>query len=251
MIYKVCVAYDGSNYAGWQKQINALGVQEVIEKALRRILKSDVDIVASGRTDAKVHATGQVFHFESDSDIPCTKYKEAMNALLPKDIRIKSVQAANDDFHARFCAKRKRYEYFCTYEKENPFVYPYKEILLYPIDIKKMQEAAKVFLGVHDFTSFSSSKIDPRKPREKNIYQIDIRQEDKDIHFIFEGNGFLRYQVRMMVGTLLAVGRDKIKTADIQKMLDARDKEACRYNASPQGLYLTKVYYEENLDETD
>lgn len=244
MIYKVTVSYDGWNYAGWQRQENALGVQEVIEKVLSKINKCDITIVASGRTDAKVHALGQVFHFDSVVQMPCENYRTAMNTLLPSDIRILKVDFEKDDFHARFSAKSKRYDYICSYDIDNPFIYKYKEILWYPHDIELMKEASQYLLGEHDFTSFSSSKIDPRKPRVKTITRIEIIEEENGFRTIFEGTGFLRYQVRMMMGTLLAVGRKKIEPLKVKEILDAKNKEACRYNAGAQGLYLVEVNYE-------
>ena len=243
MIYKVKVAYDGSNYAGWQKQENALGIQEVIEKALKQIHKCDTPIVASGRTDAKVHALGQVFHFEADQTIGPDRYKIALNALLPKDIRILQVDLEKDDFHARFSARSKRYDYICTYDIDNPFIYNYKEVLFKKLDIDAMQKAAEYLLGTHDFTSFSSSKIDPRKPKIKTIGRIDIFEENKDVHFIYEGTGFLRYQVRMMTETLIMVGSGHIEVEEVKRILDKKDKNACRFNASPNGLYLVQVDY--------
>lgn len=243
MIYKVILAYDGSNYAGWQKQENALGIQEVIEKALTTIHKKETFITASGRTDAKVHALGQVFHFEADKKIGPDRYKMALNALLPEDIRILKVSVEADDFHARFSAKSKRYDYICTYEKENPFVYKYKEILNYTLNIEAMRKASEYLVGTHDFTSFSSSKIDPRKPRVKTITRIDIFEENQDIRFVYEGTGFLRYQVRMMTETLIMVGSNKIEIEEVKRILDKKDKSACRYNTSPNGLYLVHVNY--------
>lgn len=243
MIVKAIVSYDGYNYAGWQKQENALGIQTVIENALCKITKEKIDIVASGRTDAGVHALGQVFHFETNKDIPAIRYEMALNALLPKDIRILNTQEMPKDFHARFSATKKRYDYYCTYESKNPFNYRYKNILLKPLDLQAMKDASNVLLGSHDFTSFASSKIDPRKPRIKTITRIEIKQENQDVHFIFEGTGFLRYQVRMMTGTLIAVGQHKIDKKDVQAILDCKDKHACRFNAPSCGLYLVEVQY--------
>ena len=244
MLVKAVVSYDGYDYAGWQRQENALGIQEVIEQVLSKIHKEPVEIVASGRTDASVHALGQVFHFKPKENISCEGYFQAMNTLLPKDIRIQSCQIVSDDFHARFSATKKRYEYVSTYDTQNPFIYKYKNILRKPLNIEKMKEACSYFLGEHDFTSFSSCKIDERKPRVKNIETIDIVQEGQDIRFIFVGTGFLRYQVRMMSATLIAVGEGKIVPIDVKTMLDKKDKHACRYNAAAQGLYLMEVYYE-------
>lgn len=243
MIIKCTVAYDGYNYAGWQKQENALGIQTIIEEALEKIQKSPVEIVASGRTDAQVHALGQVFHFQSAMDMQPWQYVKAMNALLPQDIRIQSAEIMADDFHARFSCKSKQYAYIATYDVTDPFAYRYKAPLYQKLDMEKMLEAATYLIGKHDFTSFSSSRIDPRKPRIKTIRRIEIENADKDVHFLFEGNGFLRYQVRMMTGTLIEVGKQRIQPLDVQHMLLEKNKEVCRYNAPPQGLYLMKVRY--------
>lgn len=243
MIIKCTVAYDGYNYAGWQKQENALGIQTIIEEALEKIQKKPVEIVASGRTDAQVHALGQVFHFQSAMDMQPWQYVKAMNALLPQDIRIQSAEIMADDFHARFSCKSKQYAYIATYDVTDPFAYRYKAPLYQKLDMEKMLEAATYLIGKHDFTSFSSSRIDPRKPRIKTIRRIEIENADKDVHFLFEGNGFLRYQVRMMTGTLIEVGKQRIQPLDVQHMLLEKNKEVCRYNAPPQGLYLMKVRY--------
>lgn len=243
MIIKCTVAYDGYNYAGWQKQENALGIQTIIEEALEKIQKKPVEIVASGRTDAQVHALGQVFHFQSAMDMQPWQYVKAMNALLPQDIRIQSAEIMADDFHARFSCKSKQYAYIATYDDTDPFAYRYKAPLYQKLDMEKMLEAATYLIGKHDFTSFSSSRIDPRKPRIKTIRRIEIENADKDVHFLFEGNGFLRYQVRMMTGTLIEVGKQRIQPLDVQHMLLEKNKEVCRYNAPPQGLYLMKVRY--------
>ena len=146
-------------------------------------------------------------------------------------------------FMLDFSAKSKRYDYICTYEKENPFVYKYKEILNHTLNIEAMRKASEYLVGTHDFTSFSSSKIDPRKPRIKTITRIDIFEENQDIRFVYEGTGFLRYQVRMMTETLIMVGSNKIDIEEVKRILDKKDKSACRYNASPNGLYLVHVNY--------
>lgn len=243
MIVKAIVSYDGYNYAGWQKQENALGIQQIIEEALYKITNEKVDVVASGRTDAGVHALGQVFHFETNKKIPAMRYEMALNALLPKDIRILETCEMPSDFHARFTVVQKRYDYYCSYDTKNPFNYKYRNILSKPLDMESMQEACQYLLGEHDFTSFASSKIDPRKPRIKTITKIEIQNEKQDVHFIFEGTGFLRYQVRMMVGTLIAVGQHKISKEEVKIILDRKDKHACRYNAPSCGLYLVEVKY--------
>lgn len=243
MKLKAIVSYDGYGYAGWQKQENALGIQSVIEEVLQKITQECVDVVASGRTDAGVHALGQVFHFETDKDMSAKQFMYAMNALLPLDIRIVDCCVVTDDFHARFDVISKRYDYFCSYDMKNPFNYKYRNILSKRLDLERMSLAKSYLLGTHDFTSFSSSRIDPRKPRVKTITRIDILEEKDEIHFIFEGTGFLRYQVRMMVGTLIAVGQGKIAPEKVEWILEQKDKEACRYNAKACGLYLVEVKY--------
>lgn len=243
MKLKAIVSYDGYDYAGWQKQENALGIQSVIEDVLQKITQESVDIVASGRTDAGVHALGQVFHFETKKEMSAKQFLRAMNALLPLDIRVVDCSVVEDSFHARFDVVSKRYDYFCSYDTKNPFNYKYRNILSKKLDLEKMVLAKDYLLGTHDFTSFSSSRIDPRKPRVKTISRIDILEENNEVHFIFEGTGFLRYQVRMMVGTLIAVGQHKIEPKDVEWILEQKNKEACRYNAKACGLYLVGVNY--------
>lgn len=249
MKIKATVAYDGYAYNGFQKQINGLGIQDVIEKALGKIHKYPTSVTASGRTDARVHATGQVFHFEKNPRIDPRGYYQALNTLLPKDIRIVKTEEVPDDFHARFSARQKRYEYVCTLDGNNPFAWKYKVFLKRRPDLNAMRQTADIFLGRHDFTSFTHAKIDSNKPRTKNIRRIDILEEGNDLRFIFEADGFLRYQVRMMMGTILAAGDHKISAEDVRQMLEARNKEACRFNAPAHGLYLTRVFYEEDMKD--
>lgn len=243
MIYKAIVAYDGWNYAGWQKQVNAVGIQEVIEKALFKINRKETRIVASGRTDAKVHAWGQVFHFVPMDSMSPHAYFQALNTVLPKDIRIQSIEKVPDSFHARFSVQSKRYDFICTTNAKDPFAYRYKQLVWQNLDIDLMKMASKYLLGTHDFTSFCSSRVEADKPKVKTITKIEIRVEGQDIRTIFEGTGFLRYQVRMMMGTLIEVGKHKLEPVDVKKILEVKNKEACRYNAQPQGLYLMKVNY--------
>ena len=191
MIVKALVSYDGFNYAGWQKQENALGIQQVIEEALYKITKENVDVVASGRTDAGVHALGQVFHFETNKIFRLFNMK-SIECIASQRYSYFKTEEMPDDFHARFSAVGKRYDYYCSYDIKNPFNYKYRNLLTKKLDIEAMKNASKVFLGSHDFTSFASSKIDPRKPRVKTISNIEIIEEGMDVHFIFEGTGFFK-----------------------------------------------------------
>lgn len=249
--YKAVVTYDGSNYGGWQKQINTHSIQEEIEQALYRMHGYEVSVCASGRTDALVHALGQVFHFDSDKDLASTNWTRALNSLLPKDIRILEVCQVHREFHARFDAARKRYDYFVTQDITNPFLENYMAKEAMELDVAYMQECAMVFVGTHDFTSFTSSKIDPRKPRVKTIERLVVVKEENAVHMTFVGTGFLRYMVRMLAQTLIEAGKHRICKEDVQMMLEARDKHACRYKGAAQGLYLVNVEYKnnENLEE--
>lgn len=243
MRYRAIVSYNGANYQGWQIQPHGNSVQQEIENALYIMHKEKIEIVASGRTDAKVHALGQVFHFDSSLNIKEERMLTALNSLLPNDIKIKKVDIVSDEFHARFHATSKRYDYYLKRGEINPFI---KDLVAFEnreLDIKYMQECAKIFKGEHDFTTFTSSKIDPRKSRVKRITNLEIIEENDLIHFVFEGNGFLRYMVRMLTQTLIEAGKHRITMDDIKHMLKAKDKHLCRYKADPQGLYLVKVEY--------
>ncbi|WP_416326964.1 tRNA pseudouridine(38-40) synthase TruA [[Eubacterium] hominis] len=242
--YLAIVSYDGYAYGGWQKQINTISIQEEIEKVLASIHGHPVDITASGRTDAGVHALGQAFHFDSERELDDFHWTRAMNSLLPKDIRIQHVTQVHDEFHARFDAVKKRYDYLVTNDIKNPFYERYMGKEWKELDVSRMKTCAKVLIGEHDFTSFTSNKIDPRKPRVKTITRLDIIEETDHIRMIFEGNGFLRYMVRMIAQTLIEAGKHRLDEKDVRVMLEAKDKHSCRFKAQPQGLYLVKVYYE-------
>lgn len=245
---RVRLAYDGSGYGGWQKQTNTVGIQNIVEEALSRIHKEPSSVTASGRTDAGVHALGQVMHFDAKPGIHAFGYYQALNTLLPEDIRVLSVELVEDSFHARFSALKKVYEYVVTFDLDDPFNHTRKTRRRRPLDLEKMRQGAKVFLGTHDFTSFAHGRIEPNKPRTKTIEKIEITQRGKDIVFHYEADGFLRYQVRMMTGTLLALGEGRIAAEDISRMLAAQDKEACKFNAPAQGLYLMNVEYDPRID---
>ena len=240
---KVTCAYDGTDYQGWQRQSHAHSIQEVLEIMLSKLHQHAITITASGRTDAGVHALGQVFHFDTDKDLDEYHWQAAMNSMLPKDIRIQKVEFVSDDFHARFMAQGKRYDYLVTNRVNDPFCQNYMALERQALDVPAMQECAKVFVGTHDFTSFTSAKIDPRKSRVKTITQLSIKEEAHGIRMIFVGNGFLRYMVRMIAQTLIEAGKHELIKEDIVAMLESRDKQACRYKGAPQGLYLVEVSY--------
>ena len=244
MVIKCIVSYDGTNYYGWQEQPGLSTVQKTIQDVLSKIHSGkDISIAASGRTDAHVHALGQVFHFESELQMNKEQWKYKMNCMLPKDIRIIEVSFENDDFHARFSCKSKRYDYYISTDELNPFVRNYMAIEKRKLDIEMMKEAASIFVGTHDFTSFTSSKIHEEKSRVRTISECSVHVFEKYIQIIFRGDGFLRYQVRTMTQTILEVGLHHIELSDVIKMLEAKDKHVCRYKADPCGLYLVEVNY--------
>lgn len=250
MRYKVKVAYDGSNYKGWQKQKNSNSIQEVLEEALAKMCKDNIVIVGSGRTDSLVHACGQIFHFDCDKVITCEKYRMGLNSILPKDIRIMQVEKVSGDFHARFHCSKKKYDYYLTNEIDNPFYENYMGKVRKKIDVAKMAKCSDIFIGTHDFTSFSSNRINQKKSRIKTITKLEIKEYEHYVQFSFEGDGFLRYMVRMIVGTLIEVGVGNISRSDVANMLKQRNKEVCRYKADGQGLYLMGVEYKE-IDDAE
>ncbi|MEF9962488.1 MAG: tRNA pseudouridine(38-40) synthase TruA [Erysipelotrichaceae bacterium] len=247
MRYKAIVAYDGSNYCGWQTQKRGDSIEETIEKALSTMHKCQINIVGAGRTDGGVHAYGQVFHFDSDKVIDSEHYTRGLNSLLPRDIRIQSVDQVSDDFHARFSSTAKQYDYLISKETKNPMLQKYMKLDWAELDVEAMCQCAEVFVGTHDFTSFTSNKIDPRKSRIRTIDKIEIIKEKDYLRLIFIGNGFLRYMVRMITQVLIEAGKHTLSKDDLIYMLEAKDKDINRYKAESHGLYLMKVFYEERL----
>ena len=241
--FKAIVSYDGHNYAGWQRQNNALGVQEVIEKVINMISKEDITIVSSGRTDAKVHALNQVFHFDSNFYLDAQGWYKAIKGYLPKDIYIRSIEEVDENFHARFSATSKEYYYLINIKEYDVFKANYAYYSKYELNIPYMIECSKIFIGEHDFTSFCANSLNTHPNQVRTIYDINFEIKDDLLKISFKGTGFLRYMVRMIVQTLILAGCGKLNREDIIKILDAKSKDACKWNAEPQGLYLYKVNY--------
>ena len=246
MRYLITFAYDGSKYKGYQKQPRVKTIQGELERALKEINNDkQVDISASGRTDAKVHAYNQKAHFDLDIKITCDKLKQALNSLIPGDIYVKSVVEVKDDFHARFNVKAKEYIYKINMGEYNPlekdYVYQYNKRL----DLVEMDRALKYLEGEHDFKSFSKAD-DEKEDYVRTIIQTNILREIKEVnHFTisFLGTGFLRYQVRNMVGLLIEIGEGKRKSEDILEILEAKDRRKAGITAPGEGLYLKDVFY--------
>ncbi|STO06839.1 tRNA pseudouridine(38-40) synthase TruA [Exiguobacterium aurantiacum] len=239
---KMTIAYDGTNYAGYQVQPNGNTIQAEVEAVLNRMHGRAVKVVASGRTDARVHAKGQVLHFDTHLGMPADRFVKALNAMLPDDILVKTAIDVETDFHARYGAKRKEYRYFIRAEAD-PFRRHHAVTVTYDLDIERMREALVHLVGTHDFTSFSVTKAEV-SDRVRTIYEAGLVETEDEMYFRFVGSGFLYNQVRIMVGTLLEVGRGKYEPADIVRMLGEKDRRAAGITAPPHGLYLWNVNYE-------
>lgn len=243
--YKCVIAYDGTAFSGYQIQPNKRTVQEEIEMVLAKLHKGNmVKISASGRTDAGVHARGQVIHFDSPLSIPLEKWPVALNTLLPDDISVLEVEQENEDFHARFHAVGKEYRYeLNTAKHRDPFNRHFAYHYPHSLNIDAMQEAAKALLGTHDFTSFCSAKTEV-EDRVRTITKIDILEGDSKLTFRFRGNGFLYNMVRILVGTLLEVGAGMRPASSMQELLDQKDRRFAGKTAPAHGLYLWQVFYD-------
>lgn len=247
MRYLITFSYDGSKYKGYQKQPKEKTIQGELEKALKIINgHKKVCVYASGRTDAGVHAYNQKAHFDLDiKHITPEKLKEGLNSLLPDDIYIKNAEIVNDDFHARFNVKAKEYIYMINMGEYSPiekdYIYQYNKKL----DVVEMERALKYLEGTHNFKSFTKSD-DEKDDYVRTIVQTNLIRNLKNVNKItlsFLGTGFMRYQVRNMIGTLIEIGEGKRKSEDIIDILAAEDRRKAGKTANPEGLYLKDVLY--------
>jgi tRNA pseudouridine38-40 synthase len=243
---KCTIQYDGTNYAGYQIQPNGNTVQAELEKALSKMHKGGmVKVSASGRTDSGVHALGQVIHFDTDLNIPVSNWKRALSSLLPSDIHISSVENVSRDFHARYDTTGKEYRYYVWNDREpNVFKRHFRYHVKADLDIAAMQRACQFIEGQHDFTSFCSPRTDIKGDKIRVIHEASVQKEGEEIVFIFRGSGFLYNMVRILVGTLLEVGRYDRDPEEIPMIIEAREREAAGKTAPPQGLFLWKVFYD-------
>ena len=240
--YKCILAYDGYNYMGFQIQNDLPTIELGINKAMYKMLGKEIKIYPSGRTDRYVHARAQVIHFDLDNYIEPNSLKRGINTYLPSDIYIKNVEVVNEDFHARFSAKSKEYRYYINTKEYDPFKARYSSYI-YNLDVNKMKEAIKLFVGKHDFKGFASAQIDERKDTVKTIFRAEINETEDMLEFIFEGTGFLKYQVRKMVGILINIGSNKAQKEDILKIFETGDTKINHMVADGMGLFLEKVNY--------
>lgn len=249
MRYKAIIAYDGTNFNGFQRQPNGRTVQEEFEKTLQKINHGEPIIIhGSGRTDAGVHALGQVIHFDYDEPRPLEKLRFALDTQTPDDIAVRSVEQVADDFHARYHVVEKTYHYKVQIQKpRSPFRRYYAAYYPYPLDLEKIRQALPALLGTHDFTSFcaSGSSIEDKV---RTIYQADleVNEDGTELTFIFRGNGFLYKMIRILAGTLLKIGNDRLAVDSIPVIIAKKDRNAAGPTAHPEGLYLAEVKYTEN-----
>ncbi|QUE86804.1 tRNA pseudouridine(38-40) synthase TruA [Exiguobacterium alkaliphilum] len=239
---KLTLAYDGTNYAGYQVQPNGNTIQAEVEAVLARMHGQRVKVVASGRTDARVHAKGQVIHFDTHLQMPADRFVKALNAMLPDDIHACSAEETETSFHARYGAKRKEYRYVIRQDVD-PFRRHHAVTVTYPLDVERMRQALAHLVGTHDFTSFSVTKAEV-EDRVRTIYEAELVETGEEMYFRFVGSGFLYNQVRIMVGTVLDVGRGKYEPRDIERMLAEKDRRVAGITAPPHGLYFWNVNYE-------
>ena len=244
MRYKATVMYDGTAYSGWQIQPNGVTIQEKLQQALFNLTRQETEIVGAGRTDSGVHALGQVFHFDCEKEF--SDIVKAINSQLPDDIHVSECVQVADDFHARFDAEWKYYSYVVNTAEYNPLQRNYAWQLCEELDIDLMREAAELFVGEHDFTSFNATKLNEMENQTRTIFNFDISEKQGIVSFDIDGNGFMRHMIRMMVGTLVEVGRYRLSVNQVKDMLEARNKDAVHYNAPACGLYLVKIGYKEN-----
>ena len=241
---KLVLAYDGSRYHGWQRQPHGITIQEVIEEKIQMMAGDAVTLIASGRTDAGVHAVNQVCHFKTRSQIEPTALKKGLNSLLPDDILVVKAEYVSPDFHARYDAKTKTYEYRIL-NREEPDIFQRQHVwhIRRPLDVEEMRNCMNLLAGTHDFSSFKSSGSGNMNPVRSVLNAGIYGPEEGLLRVVIEADGFLRHMVRNIVGTLVEVGFGKINSTGFKEIMESRDRSLAGVKAPPQGLFLVKVRY--------
>jgi tRNA pseudouridine38-40 synthase len=245
MRYFFEITYDGSNFSGWQNQANALGVQQVVEETLGKLLREKISIVGSGRTDAGVHCVQQFFHVDIEKEIEAEDLLVRCNSFLPKDIAIRNIYRVKSNAHARYDARQRVYEYHITTRKK-PLLVGRAFYFFRKFDITLMNEAATALVGEHDFTSFSKVKTDVNHFRCTIRKAVWVKKGDLLI-FTISANRFLRGMVRAIVGTLLEVGSQRISVKEFHAIIKSKDRKKAGMNVPADGLYLMSVKYPKNI----
>ena len=245
MRIKLTIEYDGTAYAGWQRQENALAVQQVIEEALTKLTRARVVIAGASRTDAGVHALGQTAHFDTESRIPPDKYAFALNTMLPADIRIRKSEAVSEDFHARFSNKGKRYRYLIYQSPHagalNRNTHAH---VIYTLDDEKMRRELTALIGTHDFAAFAASGS-VVKDTVRTIYSASLTRRGDELELLVEGSGFLYNMVRIIAGTLISVGAGRLEEGAFARAIQSGNRLDLGVTAPAHGLTLMEVYYRE------
>ena len=242
---KLVIEYDGKNFAGWQTQPGKDNIQKKKKKAIKEITGEDVELNASGRTDAGVHALGQVANFKTESLIEIEKIPYALNSKLPNSIVIINAEEVDERFHARYNCKGKTYKYIIYNNLFPSALNRYREFHMpQELNFAKMKKALKYFEGTHDFAGFKSSGGAPKKTTVRTITKAEIvKTDDNRITITLSGDGFLYNMVRIICGTIVDVGLGKIKVEDIEKIIESKDRKMAGKTLPPQGLYLVEVKY--------
>jgi tRNA pseudouridine38-40 synthase len=251
---RLFLEYDGTAYQGWQIQKRGLTIQGIIEEKIFKITGNQSRVIGASRTDAGVHALGQVAAFRTESRLEPETIRRALNALLPRDIRVLEASEVDDSFHPRYNAKRKSYFYIISNQRDiSAFLHRYTWLIEQPLELKSMLEAAEVLIGIHDFSSFKGSG-GSSKNSVREVFSIDIERFERldfmsvemkgeFIRIRIEANSFLRHMVRNIVGTLVEVGRGKMPSEDIEKILASHDRRLAGLTAPSNGLFLERIVY--------
>jgi tRNA pseudouridine38-40 synthase len=242
--FRAVCAYDGGRYHGWQSQTNAVAVQDVIERALAKVVGSAVRIHGSGRTDTGVHALAQVFHFDAVWPREPAKLLAALGAKLPAGVQVKSIQRAKPDFHARFQTTGKRYHYRIHLGYADPFEDAYCWSVPRALDFAAMEEAAAILRGRHDFVAFCATSNDERETTVRELRRLELRRRGRRLRVILEADGFLYKMARSLVGTLVYVGTGRLTPADVARVLASRQRIPRIATAPAHGLFLERVFYD-------
>lgn len=241
---KLVVAYDGTNYHGWQVQDNGITIEEVLNRTISELVQEDIKVIGASRTDAGVHACGNVAVFDTESRIPGDKFSFALNQRLPEDIRIQESCEVDADFHPRYADTVKTYEYNILNRRfELPSKRLYAAFCYYPMDIERMNQAAAYLVGEHDFKSFCSAGAQVQTT-VRTIYAVNVTKDDDMVHIRITGNGFLYNMVRIIAGTLMQVGTGLMEPEQVEEILEARDRSKAGPTAVAKGLTLVEIRYE-------
>jgi tRNA pseudouridine38-40 synthase len=239
---KLTIAYDGTPFHGWQIQPNALTIQEILKKAIGTITNgTDVNLIGAGRTDAGVHALGQVAHFKTEKNLSEKKWRDALNALLPNEVVILKVEFVPDTFHARFSAIKKSYLYRIGGQR-SPFLFKKEWLITYPLNVQNMRRALNYLIGRHDFSSFASSSSESES-KICHLLKGEILKEEDTVRIRLTADRFLTHMVRTIIGTLIEFGSGKMKPKEMKEILERKDRTKAGKTAPPHGLYLENVTY--------